>query len=97
MKRILILLLLFSPTLLFAKEFRYRFEKGAQYKARSVVREQVFLNDRHISDSDILNRFSVRVTEVFPDGSGESEARYEVAETVRLRGAVLMRMFLFLS
>ena len=87
MKRILILLLLFSPTLLFAKEFRYRFEKGAQYKARSVVREQVFLNDRHISDSDILNRFSVRVTEVFPDGSGESEARYEVAETVRLPGS----------
>ena len=87
MKRILILLLLFSPTLLFAKEFRYRFEKGAQYKARSVVREQVFLNDRHISDSDILNRFSVCVTEVFPDGSGESEARYEVAETVRLPGS----------
>ena len=87
MKRGFVVFLIFFPALLFAKEFRYRFEAGSHYKARSVVREQVFLNNRHISDSEILNRFSVRVTEVFPDGSGESEARYEVAETVRLPGS----------
>lgn len=87
MKKQLIPVLIFISAALPAKEFRYRFEEGARYKARSVVREQVYLNNNHISDSEILNLFSVEITGVRPDGRGEMEAHYGVAETIRRPGS----------
>ena len=87
MKNKLIPVLVLISTALPAKEFRYRFEEGARYKARSVVREQVYLNNRHISDSEILNLFSVKIIGVRPDGRGEMEARYGVADTIRRPGS----------
>lgn len=82
MKKKLIFLFLMVPLWSFGKEFRYQFEEGAQYKARSIVREQVYLNNKYISHSEILNRFSVKTVGVRPDGRGELEAFYDVAETV---------------
>lgn len=88
-KRLIPVFILISATLP-AKEFRYRFEEGARYKARSVVREQVYLNQNYISDSEILNLFSVEITGVRPDGRGEMEAHYGVAETIRRPGSSIV-------
>ncbi len=90
MKKRLIPVFILISAALPAKEFRYRFEEGSRYKARSVVREQVYLNHNYISDSEILNLFSVEITGVRPDGRGELEARYGVAETIRRPGSAVV-------
>lgn len=90
MKSKLIVFLIFVSATLPAKEFRYRFEAGARYKARSVVHEQVFLNNQHVSDSEILNLFSVETVAVRSDGRGELQAHYAVAETVRRPGSAVV-------
>jgi outer membrane protein OmpA-like peptidoglycan-associated protein len=62
-----------------AKELRYAYEKGEQYRLVTRVDEQVIVNGRFSHQADILNRIAVTVTDV-RDDSGLHEAVFQTSE-----------------
>lgn len=75
---ILILLML---NFLFAEKFTFKYKKGDAYRILSTVEENVFLNSQFNHSAEILNRISVRVTDVEKDGRGVHDATFMTTES----------------
>ena len=68
------------------KIFTFKYSKGDNYRILSTVKENVFLNGRFSHYSEILNRVSVRVTDVDDKGRGFNEGIFMTSESSVGRG-----------
>ncbi len=84
MKRNFLLIMLFfifTVPFLDAKEFRYRYEDGSRYRITSVVSEDIFVNSKYYSSSNILNKVVVEI-EGFDNYSGIVNGKFTVTENL---------------
>jgi outer membrane protein OmpA-like peptidoglycan-associated protein len=63
-----------------AEEFFYRQEAGDKYRILSTVWEDVYIDYRLSHRAEILNRISVEVSDVTPDGMGLHRAVFQTSE-----------------
>ena len=68
-----------ARTVVHGEVFRFKYFEGERYRVRSVVDEEVFINDRFSHRADILNTIAVEIKEV-ADGSGFIEALFQTSE-----------------
>ena len=68
------------------KIFRFKYSKEDNYRILSTVKENVMLNGRFSHYSEILNRVSVRVTDVDDGGRGFNEGIFMTSESSVGRG-----------
>ena len=82
MKKILLLSLILSQLIfnLTAEKFEFKYTKGESYRILSTVDEDVFVNGILNHQAKIINRISVEVTDVTPDGSGIHKANFMTSE-----------------
>lgn len=82
MKKFLLLSLILSQLIfnLTAEKFEFKYTKGESYRILSTVDEDVFVNGILNHQAKIINRISVEVTDVTPDGSGIHKANFMTSE-----------------
>ena len=88
MKKLLVIFFMatfFSDAIFFAQEhspqkFEFKYKKGDSYRILSTVNEDVFVNNELNHNAEILNRISVRVTDVDENGDGVHEANFMTSE-----------------
>jgi outer membrane protein OmpA-like peptidoglycan-associated protein len=80
MKKIPILLLLILVALPgFSEVFRFEYWKDEKYKIVTTVDEKVYINGTFSHQADILNKISIRVSDV-DEGSGLLQATFQTSE-----------------
>ena len=60
--------------------FKYKYKDGDNYRILSTVQEDVIRNYRMDHKGEIVNRISVKVTKVNPDGSAEHDTTFMTSE-----------------
>ncbi len=70
---------MFAAAVLQAKELRFQYAEGEQYRILSNVDEEVYVNGVFSHRADILNRIAISVTSV-EDRKGMIEAQFETSE-----------------
>ncbi|MBQ3671491.1 MAG: OmpA family protein [Treponema sp.] len=90
MKRIIFSILMIAASFFGFSEdgkiFRFKYSKEDNYRILSTVKENVMLNGRFSHYSEILNRVSVRVTDVDDGGRGFNEGIFMTSESSVGRG-----------
>ena len=64
-----------------AKVFEFKYKKDDRYRILSKVNEEVFINNILNNNSEIINRITVHITDVKPDGSGIHESNFMTSDT----------------
>lgn len=75
----------FSNAIFFAQaqspqKFEFKYRKGDSYRILSTVLEDVYVNNAFNHNAEILNRISVRITDVDENGDGIHEANFMTSE-----------------
>lgn len=82
MKQVIFLVALFINFALFCEPllFRFKYNAGDKYTILSTVDEDVYVNSRLDHSAKIINRVSVNVKDIFPDGSALHDATFMTSE-----------------
>ncbi len=76
----LLLILFIVFTTLNAERFAFKYNKDDSYRILSTVHEDVFVNGNLNHQAEIINRISVEVTDVTPEGNGIHKANFMTTE-----------------
>ena len=64
----------------FAEKFEFKYYKDESFRILSTVQEDVILNGRLHHKAEIVNRISVKITDLLEDGTGVHDAHFMTSE-----------------
>lgn len=65
-----------------AEKFKFQYVKDDSYRILSTVHEDVIVNNELHHKAEIINRISVHVTDITPDGSGVHDVNFMTSENI---------------